>query len=410
MPKPLSSAAPRPTRRDFLKSASALAVTAATLRARAQSSSSSTRAYVGSYTGKAGNGEGIYLFNYEAASGMLLDRQLVAKTPSPSWIVVHPSRKFLYAVNEIADFHGNSGSVSAFSIDLATGTLTPLNTVSSEGAEPAHISLDATGNFALVANYGGGSTAVFPILSTGALGPAVDIRHHAGSLGAAKASTAPNGSFAISGHDAPHAHMIAVSPDNRFVITTDLGQDRIYIYAFDANTGKLSDPPGAPFAELPSGDGPRHFAFHPNGKWLYSMQEESSTIVFFQWDAQAGTLHAEQISRSTPPGFAGTSFASEILVAPNGKNLYAANRLHDTIAVFSIDDSGHIAWQSETPTGGDYPVQCRIDPAGRFYFACNRRSDAITSFLIDPATGALRSTGQYTPVGSASSITFVENA
>lgn len=408
MLNPLDTA-DRFTRRDFLKGASALAIASATFRARAQSPSFSTRAYVGSYTGKAGNGEGIYLFNYEAASGMLLDKQLVAKTPSPSWIVVHPSRRFLYAVNEVADFHGNSGSVSAFSIDASTGALTLLNTVSSEGAEPAHISLDATGKFALVANYGGGSTAVFPIQATGALGSAVDVRRHEGSLGAAKASSAPNGSFAISGHDAPHAHMIAVSPDNRFVITTDLGQDRIYIYAFDAGTGKLSEPGGTPFSDLPSGDGPRHFAFHPNGNWLYSLQEESSTVVFFHWDAATGALHAEQVARSTPPGFAGTSFASEILIAPDGKTLYAANRLHDTIAVFSIDDSGHLAWQSETPTGGDYPVQCRIDPAGRFFFACNRRSDVLTSFLIDPATGALRPTGQYTPVGSASSITFVEN-
>lgn len=401
----------RPTRRDFLKGASALAIaSAASLRAPAQRPSFSTHAYVGSYTGKAGNGEGIYLFNYEAASGLLRDKQLVAKTPSPSWIVVHPSRRFLYAVNEVDDFHGNSGSVSAFSIDAATGALSAINSVSSEGAEPAHISIDATGNFALVANYGGGSIAVLPILPTGALGAAIDIRRHQGSLGAAKASSAPNGSFAISGHDAPHAHMIAVSPDNRFVITTDLGQDRIYIYAFDSKTGKLSDPPGNPYADLPSGDGPRHFAFHPNGKWLYSMQEESSTVVFFHWDAATGALHAEQTATSTPPGFAGTAFASEILIAPNGKTLYAANRLHDTIAVFPIDDTGHLAWQSEAPTGGDYPVQCRIDPAGRFFFACNRRSDVITSFLIDPATGALRATGQYTPVGSGSSITFVENA
>jgi len=373
----------------------------------ATSGSGALRAYVGTYTGAAGNGEGIYLYDYEATNGTLLNARLVVRTPSPSWIVVHPSRKFLYAVNEVADFNGGSGSVSAFAIDHATGHLTPLNTISSEGAGPAYLSLDISDKFALVANYGGGSIAVLPILASGALGAAVDIRKHEGATGAAKATSNPVGGFAISGHDAPHAHMIAVSPDNRFVLATDLGQDRIYIYGFDAKTGKLAEPASAPFAALPSGDGPRHFAFHPNGKWLYSLQEESSTVMFFRWDAATGALHTEASVASTPPGFAGTSFASEILVAPDGKTLYAANRLHDTIAVFSIAENGHLTWQSETPTGGDYPVQCRIDPAGRFFFACNRRSDAITSFKIEPGSGALRSTGQYTGVGSPASITFV---
>lgn len=373
----------------------------------ATSESGSIRAYVGTYTGAAGNGEGIYLYDYEAANGRLENGRLVARTPSPSWIVVHPSRRFLYAANEVSDYAGNSGSVSAFAIDPATGDLHSLNTVSSEGSGSAYLSLDASGRFAFVANYGGGSIAVLPVLASGGLGPAVDVRQHKGDVGAAKAASNPVGGFAISGHDAPHAHMIAASPDNRFVLATDLGQDRIYIYAFDATTGKLSAPAGAPFATLPSGDGPRHFAFHPNGQWLYSLQEEASTVVFFRWNAATGALHAEQSVPSTPPGFAGTSFASEILIAPDGKTLYAANRLHDTVAVFSIDKNGHLTWQSETPTGGDYPVQCRIDPAGRFFFACNRRSDAITSLRIDPNTGALRPAGQYTAVGSPASITFV---
>lgn len=394
------------SRRHFLEGASALAL-AHSLPAVAAAEPRRVRAYVGSYTGASGNGEGIYLFDFDLHSGALRNRRLAARTPSPSWIAVHPSRKFLYAVNEVADFHGSSGSVSAFALHAESGELAPLNTVSSEGADPAHLSLDATGNFAFVANYGGGSIAVLPILPTGALGSATDIHRHNDDLGAARATSAPDGSFAVSGHDAPHAHMIAADPQNKFVLATDLGQDRIYIYGFDAATGKLSRPGHAPWVALPTGDGPRHFVFHPNGRWLYSIQEEASTVAFFRYDPATGALHAEQTVSALPSGFAGTSFASEILVAPNGKALYAANRLHDTIAVFSIDGSGHLERTGETSTLGDYPVQCRIDPTGRYFFACNRRSDTLTCFRIDPSSGGLAFTGQYTGVGSPASITFV---
>ncbi|HZB87759.1 MAG TPA: lactonase family protein [Terracidiphilus sp.] len=407
-------ASSRLSRRHFLQSASAVALAHSLPAVARAQSAHGYRAYVGCYTGTAGNGEGIYLFDFDAATGALSNRRLVANTPSPSWLAVHPSRKFLYAANEVADFNGASGSasgpktgsVSAFAIDAATGSLTSLNTVSSKGAEPAYLSLDATGRFAFVANYGVGSIAVLPILPSGALAPAIDIIQDKDSLGATKPTSAPAGSFAFSGHDAPHAHMIAASPDNRFVLATDLGQDRIYIYAFDAATGKLR-PAATLFATLPTGDGPRHFAFHPNGQWLYSIQEEASTVVLFHYNAATGALTAQQTVSALPEGFSGTSFASEILVAPNGKTLYAANRLHDTMAVFAIGADGRLTYAGETPTGGDYPVQCRIDPTGRYFFACNRKSDAITTLRIDPATGLLTPTGQFTAVGSPASITFV---
>ena len=405
------------TRRRFVVGASAV-VAAHSTRGLAQAAQGLTQsparvgknnllAYVGTYTGTRGNGEGIYLFEMDTTNGELTQKKLVAKTPSPSWIVIHPSRKFLYAVNEVNDYQGKSGSVSAFAMNSTTGELTALNTVSSEGAGPAYISLDASGKFALVANYDGGTMAVLPILESGALGAAVDVKKDEGSLGATKATSAPPGSFAISGHDAPHAHMIAPSPDGRWILAVDLGQDRIYIYALDAKTGKLTPNAAMPFATLPSGDGPRHFAFHPSGKWLYSMQEESSTVTTFGWDTTTGELHAEGLTRATPPGFAGTNFASEILVSPSGKTLYSANRLHDTIAIFSIDSEGRLAWQGESPTGGDYPVQCRIDPTGRFFYACNRKSDCISCFRIDQATGQLTPTGEMTGVGSPGSITFL---
>ena len=364
-------------------------------------------AYVGSYTSAVdggANGEGIYRFEVDARTGALTQRKLVAKTQNPSWIVIHPSKKYLYAVNEI--LHQQSGSVSAYAIESRTGDLTLLNTVSSEGSGPAHMSLDASGNFAFVANYAGGTIAVLPIEEGGRLGAAVDVHRDLSSVGAKSATDAPAGSFAISGHDAPHAHMIAVDPGNRFVLAVDLGQDRIYVYRFDRNSGKLTAVVAAPFASFPSGDGPRHFVFHPNGHWMYVVGEESSTVEFFHYDTANGRLTLQQTISSLPKQFAGTNFTSEVVIAPDGRFLYVANRLHDTIAICAIDSSGRLTLVGEVSTMGDYPRHCTFDPSGRFFYVCNQRSDSITSFEVRRETGLLTFTGMYTAVGSPSIVAF----
>ena len=399
------------SRRRFVVGASAAALGSLVI-AKAEGAARGLRtgrvlAYVGTYTASGSNGEGIYLFEMNEATGELSDRKLAAKTPAPSWIAIHPSKKYLYAVNERSDYQGHSGSVSAFQIDAGSGDLTALNVVSSEGAGPCYLSIDAAGKYAFVANYEGGSISVLPILEDGKLGRATDVHRDGGQLGGRLATNAPPGSFAISGHDAPHAHMIAPDPGGKFVLATDLGQDRIYSYRFDPGNGRLSPQQSAPFAALPSGDGPRHFAFHPNGRWLYSFQEESSTAVFFHYDADTGTLSAEQTVSALPEGFAGTSYASEIVVEPRGKFLYAANRLHDTIAAFSIDAQGKLKWIGETSTLGDYPGQFRIDPSGSFLYVCNLHSDNIACFRVHRDTGTLAFTGLYTAVGSPGSITFL---
>ncbi len=402
------------SRRKFMKSAAAAALAHSALGSAQDASRGSKRnkalAYVGTYTGGVGsgnNGEGIYLFEMSGSTGELTHRKLVAKTPAPSWIAIHPSKKYLYAVNEVSDYHGHSGSVSAFGIDAASGDLTVLNVVSSEGAGPCYLSIAASGKYAFVANYDGGSIAVLPILDGGLLGTATDIHRDSDHLGSKQATNAPPGSFAISGHDAPHAHMIAPDPQGKFVLATDLGQDRIYTYRFDGSTGKLTPADGGPFAALAAGDGPRHFAFHPNGHWLYAFQEESSTIAFFRYDAETGSLAAQQAVSALPAGFAGTSYASEILVSPDGKFLYAANRLHDTIAAFSIAADGRLKWIAESSTMGDYPGQFRIDPGGNFLYSCNLHSDSITCFRIHRELGRLTFTGRYAAVGSPGSITFL---
>jgi 6-phosphogluconolactonase (cycloisomerase 2 family) len=365
-------------------------------------------AYVGSYTSAidgGANGKGIYRFEMDARTGAFASQKLVAETPNPSWIVIHPSKKYLYSVNEIVN--QETGSVSAFAIDPARGDLTPLNTVSSEGRGPAHMSLDVLGKYAFVANYAGGTIAVLPIVEGGRLAAAVDVHRDSGSVGARFATNPPPGSFAISGHDAPHAHMIAADPGNRFVLTVDLGQDRIYVYRFDPNSGKLILSDGAPFISFPSGDGPRHFVVHPNGHWIYALCEESSTVAFFHYDAMQGTLVLQQTISSLPAGFAGTNFTSEVVISPDGRFLYAANRLHDTIAICSIGSSGELKLLGEVSTMGDYPRHCTFDPSGDFFYVCNQRSDSITCFKAHPETGLLSFTEQYIPVGTPSIVTFL---
>jgi 6-phosphogluconolactonase len=402
------------SRRGLLKGVAAAAL-AAPASAEAQDTTANAAkakhlilAYVGTYTGAiggGGNGQGIYLYRLNPANGRLSLIKVVSQIVSPSWIALNPSRTHLYAVNEIANFNGTTtGSVSAFAINRSNGDLMFLNVVSSEGGGPAHLSIHPSGKFVFVANYGGGNIAVLPILPDGSLGNATDMHQDVDSLGPTQATNAPEGSFAISGHDAPHAHMIQSDAAGKFVLQTDLAQDRIYIYSFDVNAGVLS---AASYVPLPPGDGPRHFVFHPNGQWLYCIQEEASTLAYFLYDSMNGLLTAQQTISTLPRRFTGTNFTSEVMISPNGRFLYAANRLHDTIGIFSIDESGGLTHVGESSTLGDYPRHINIDPTGNFMYVCNQRSDAITCFQIESHTGRLTFSGQYTPVGSPACIIFL---
>ena len=404
------------SRRGFL-TATTLAAASAALPAAAQEPATRTGrpilAYVASYSspqgpeGSKGYGRGIYLMEMDAASGALTQRAVFANDANPSWLALNPARTRLYAVNETATYRGaNSGSVSAYAIGRSNGHLTLLNTVSSAGAGPAHLSVHPAGRHVLVANYAGGTVAVLPLGDNGELGPASDVKTGQGAVGPTQAASAPPGSFAISGHDRPHAHMIESDRAGQFVLASDLGRDRIFVWKFDVEKGRLVDH-DPPFVALPPGDGPRHFAFHPGGRWLYSLQEEASTIAVFAYDAPRGRLTARQTISSLPQGFAGTDFTSEILVAPDGKFVYAANRLHDSIAWFSIAETGELTWRGEQWTRGDYPRSFGIDPSGSFLFSCNQRSDAIAAFRRDKRSGELAFTGRYTPIGTPAMIVFL---
>jgi 6-phosphogluconolactonase (cycloisomerase 2 family) len=355
-----------------------------------------------------GNGRGIHIFDVNRATGEMTLIDVVAMGTSPSHLALNVAGTRLYSVNE-TDRVGDDGegTISAFSINRDDGKLELLNTVRSGGAGPTYVSLHPNGRFVFVANYFGGSVAVLPLSADGKLGHATDIKVDRGNVGPARATSAPPGSFAFSGHDTPHAHMIQADPSGRVVLHADLGLDRIYIWKFDEEDGKLTsnDPP---FVALPPGDGPRHFCFHPNKQWLYSIQEEGSTIVLFDYDATTARLAARQTISTLPPGFAGSNFCSEILISADGRYVYAGNRLHDSIGIFSVGNNGNLIYVGEEWTRGNYPRSFNFEPTGQFLYSCNQRGDNIAVFRADHKTGGLNFTGYYTPVGNPSSVVFLD--
>lgn len=387
--------------------------------ARAADEGGRLMAYVGTYTSPLknmrptqvdlppGNGRGIHLFEVDRASGAMKPAGVYEMGTSPSCLAFNADKTRLYSGNETERVGDDeSGTVSAFAIEK-DGALRLLSSVPSGGKGPAHLTVHPGGKFVLVANYFGGSVAVLPIKPDGSLGEATDVKRDAGKVGPAKATNAAPGSFAFSGHDQTHAHMIEADPSGKFVIHVDLGLDQIFVWKFDAEKGTLA-PAETPFVTLPAGDGPRHFAFHPNGRWFYSIQEEGSTVALFDFDAQNGRLTARQTISSLPPGYAGSNFCSEILVSADGRFVYAGNRLHDSIALFAIGADGTLTFVTEEWTRGDYPRSFTFDPGGSFLHCCNQRADHIAVFRVDKSTGRLAFTGHYTPVGNPSQIVFRE--
>jgi 6-phosphogluconolactonase len=355
--------------------------------------------YVGTYTEPQSNSKGIYAYRYDAGSGGLTPLGLAAETINPSFLAVHPNRRFLYAVNEVTNYKGqSSGAVSAFAIDAATGKLKLLNQVASRGADPCYISVDRSGKYVLVANYTGGSVAVFPVLEDGRLGEASAFVQHSGH------GTNPER------QEGPHAHSIDLSPDNRFAMVDDLGLDELLVYRFDAAKGTLApnEPPGQKFAKLDDGAGPRHFAFHPSGKFAYVVSEMRSSVTAFSYDGGVGAFRPLQTISTLPKGFAGHNDDAEVEIDPTGRFLYASNRGHDSIAVFAVDaDKGTLTPVEDIATGGKEPRAFEIDPKGTLLFAANQKSDNIAVFKIDAKTGRLTKTAKMLEVGAPVCVKFV---
>ncbi len=342
--------------------------------------------YVGTYTGQ--GSEGIYAYRFDPATGDAVPLGLAAKTDRPSFLAAEPKGRFLYAANELETFGGEpSGALSVFSIDRASGRLTLLQQIPSGGVEPAYLSLDKTARFLLAANYDvksvrGGNSAVFPIGPDGRLGPRAAFVQEAGS-GVDPVRQA-----------GPHHHSIQTTPDNRFVLITDLGLDKLLVFRFDDRTGALTPAsPGVVRADPRAG--PRHIALAPSGKFVYVVNELSSTVAAFAVDPGPGTFVRTQTISTLPKGFAGTNTAAEIAVDAAGRFLYVSNRGDDSIAAFRIDgDNGCLTPVERVPAGGRTPRYFAIDPTGRWLFAANQGSDEIRLFKIDPSSGRLAATSR----------------
>lgn len=353
--------------------------------------------FFGTYT-RPGQSKGIYVSRFDAAAGRLEQPELAAETVNPSFLALHPARPLLYAVGDTVARDGKkTGALSAFAIDRATGRLTLLNRQSAGGTGPCHVSLDQCGRCALVANYGDGSCASLPVREDGSLGEAGStIRHQGSSVNARR-------------QEGPHAHSINPSPDNRFALAADLGLDKVMIYKLDPAGAKLL-PNDPPCAALPPGSGPRHLAFHPEGKFVYVINELLCTVTAFGYDAARGALQEIQTVSTLPEGTAVLPAYStaEVQAHPNGKFLYGSNRGHDTIAVFAVDGkSGRLKLIRNEPTGGSTPRNFSLDPSGRWLLAANEKSGNVAVFAVDPNTGLLKATGVSVEIWSPVCVKFL---
>ncbi len=350
--------------------------------------------YFGTYTGA--KSQGIYVSRFDSITGKLSAPELAAKTTNPTFLAIAPGGNFLYAVSEVDQIDGKrTGAVYAFALDAKTGRLTPLNRQNSGGSGPCHVAVDATDKCLLVANYGGGSIAALPIHADGSLGEAATTMQHTGS------------SVNTNRQAGPHAHFILPSPDNRFTLDCDLGLDKIFINHLDASAAKLT--PNEPaFTTVDPGSGPRHLLFSLDGKFVYLINELAGTITVFSYTAENAAMTQVQTISTLPKDFSGNNTCAEIVLHPSGKFLYASNRGHDSIAVFTVDrQTGKLTFVEHQSTTGHTPRHFAIDPTGRWLLAENQGSDLVVVFAIDPDTGKLRPTGQSISVGAPVCALFV---
>ena len=363
------------SRRQFMKAGGIGVFGLMASRANAWSSQSNeVTLYVGTYT--SGKSEGIYVYRFDR-NGPGLRRISSIKSVNPSFLTIDRSKRYLYAVNEVGEFLGKpSGGVSAFAIEPVTGNLRLVNEQATQGADPCYVSVDSKRSALLVANYTGGSVTVLPLRTDGTISMATDVRQHEGS--------GPKEQ-----QKGPHAHCVILDRNERYALATNLGTDKVMIYRFDRATRKLT-PATQPFAELKAGAGPRHLTWHPNGKYLYVINELDSTIATFGYNEQNGTLTLIDTVSTLPEDFSGVSYCADVHVSASGRFLYGSNRGHNSIVVFEIDQqTGKLKLVQHRSTEGDWPRNFALDPSGQFLLVANQRSDNIVTFILDERTGQL---------------------
>ncbi len=350
--------------------------------------------YFGTYT--SGESRGIYAYRFEGASGKLTSLGLAAESENPSFLAIHPNGRYLYSVSELSGDGGETaGAVSSFTINKETGKLTLLNKVSAGGDGPCHLNVDQTGRMLVVANYNSGNVAAFPLRDDGRLGEASSLIQHRGSSVNARRQ------------QGPHAHSVNFSLDNRFLVAVDLGLDKLMVYRADATKATIesNDPP---FTEVKPGSGPRHFTFHPSGRYAYVINEISSAVTAFRYEAERGGLSEIQTISTLPEGFEGRNSTAELRIHPSGKFLYGSNRGHDSIAVYAVDAAtGMLRAVEHVSTGGKRPRSFEIDPSGRFLFAANQGTHNVVVFRIDPSSGRLSPVGEQLEIPSPVCVRFV---
>ena len=360
--------------------------------------------YVGTYTepirfgtGKIlqGKGEGIYVYRLDRSSGAM---ELVSKTTgitNPSYLAFDPTRRFLYAVNELKTYEDKpTGTISAFAVDPKTGKLEFLNKRLTHGTDPCHVLVDKTGKYVFVANFMSGSICVLPVLDDGSLGEASDfIQHQGSSIDAVR-------------QKGPHAHSVTLDKDDRFAFVPDLGLDKLMVYKFDPGRGML-EPNAVPWIKMKPGAGPRHVDFHPGGRFAYLINELDSTLAALSYDGRKGTFKVLQIVSTLPEGFSGESTCADVQISPSGAFVYGSNRGHDSIVIFKIDPrTGRLTTVGHEPTRGKTPRSFGIDPTGRYLLAANQDSDTIVTFHVNPKTGKLLPTGHVTQVPTPVCVKF----
>ena len=351
--------------------------------------------YFGCYTNAKSGSKGIYVSRFDQTTGQLSAPELAAETTNPSFLAIHPSKKFLYAVGEMTSKEGKGGALSAFEIQQPSGKLKLLNQSSCVGKGPCHVSTDRTGKMAMVANYSSGSVASFSIGPDGRLSEAVSFHQNSG--------TGPNAKR----QEGPHGHSINPDLANRFAFSCDLGTDEVLIYRMDPDKGALTVHGKA---HVPPGSGPRHLAFHPNGKFVFVNNEMLMTATSFAYDVTKGALkEIETVSTLPAEDRSKTGFSTAETVAhPNGKFVYVSNRTHDTIAVFKCNpDNGKLQLLETVGAGGQVPRNFALDPSGRWMLVAHQDSHTVAVFSVDGETGKLKSTGQTIPVGGPVCVRFL---
>ncbi len=380
---------------DAAQSARSLTVSTIAAQTGSLSDAKELRVYFGTYT-RGGKSEGIYTAVMSLDDGSLSEPVLAGKETNPSFLAIDPIKNRLYSVSEVTGENGKpTGGVASHMIERKTGQLSLLNRQPSGGAGPCHVSVSKNGKALLVACYGGGTVASLPISDFGLLWQAESNIQHTGS------SVNPQR------QEGPHAHSVNLDPQNHYAFVADLGLDQVVIYRFDADAATLT-PNNPPYVKVPPGSGPRHFVFHPSGRFAYVINEMASTVTAFEYDSNAGKLTAIETISTLPADFEGDNSTAEVRVTPDGRFLYGSNRGHDSLAGFAIDsETGRLKLISHQSTLGKTPRNFEIDPTGKFIIAANQASDSVHVFRIDAKTGVLQPTGHSRKVASPVCVKFL---